>query len=294
MNDMVDADVVAVESLLAPIHEGQEIAVMDDTAPAVRETDGALVAPGGEPGSEAAMLMGIIASAASNPAMNVDTMRELMAMHRQATADAAERAFNQAMTRLASKMPTVQKNGVIAFEDKKGNLQRRSHARYEDIDDAIRPHLIEEGMLITFTTKYGNDGLTVFGTLAHKDGHSRTAEMRLPVDASGAKNPLQGMGSSLSYGKRYLVCMLLNIITVGQDDDGTAGGTKFVTEEQTLELQSTALAAEREESRFLEMYTTEAKSWEEVKEADFVRLMRLLTSAKRQVEQRKAKERAPA
>jgi len=44
--------------------------------------------------------------------------------------------------------------------------------------------------------------------------------MALPIDSSGAKNNVQGWGSSVSYGKRYTCFALLNISARGEDDDG--------------------------------------------------------------------------
>lgn len=44
--------------------------------------------------------------------------------------------------------------------------------------------------------------------------------MLLPADVSGNKNAVQAFGSSTSYGKRYVLCALLNITTRGQDDNG--------------------------------------------------------------------------
>jgi hypothetical protein len=41
----------------------------------------------------------------------------------------------------------------------------------------------------------------------------------LPVDLSGKKNPVQAVGSSVSYGKRYAIEALLNLTSRGQDDD---------------------------------------------------------------------------
>ena len=41
----------------------------------------------------------------------------------------------------------------------------------------------------------------------------------LPLDTSGSKNGVQAVGSTVSYGKRYAICALLNIST-GDDTDG--------------------------------------------------------------------------
>jgi hypothetical protein len=48
--------------------------------------------------------------------------------------------------------------------------------------------------------------------------------MELPVDTSGSKNPVQAVGSSTAYGKRYVMEALLNLTSRGVDDDGKRGG----------------------------------------------------------------------
>lgn len=166
----------------------------------------------------------VIAQYATAGNVNVDVMSKLLDMQERVMTKQNEIAFNQAMTRLQAKLPTVRKDGKIEFTDKNNVVRCTPFARYEDIDAAIRPMLIEEGFSISFDTQWG-EGAIISGTLSHKDGHSRTSSMRLPLDTSGSKNNLQAMGSTISYGKRYLVSMLLNIVTKGEDDDGMTAET---------------------------------------------------------------------
>jgi len=61
--------------------------------------------------------------------------------------------------------------------------------------------------------------------------------MTLPLDNSGSKNAVQAVGSSVSYGKRYVMAALLNITTRGEDDDGNAAAPiKTVTAFQSGQL----------------------------------------------------------
>ena len=50
--------------------------------------------------------------------------------------------------------------------------------------------------------------------------------MVLPLDTSGSKNAVQAVGTSVSYGKRYVMCAMLNIATRGEDDDGISAAPK--------------------------------------------------------------------
>ena len=63
------------------------------------------------------------------------------------------------------------------------------------------------------------------GILMHRDGHREETTMLLPVDIGKGRNAVQAVGSSTTYGKRYVMCALLNITTGEmQDDDGHGAG----------------------------------------------------------------------
>lgn len=175
--------------------------------------------------SDAMGYMAMIAEAAKNPAVDVAKMQALMDVHERIMDKQNRVTYNQALARVQSKMrPVVRKGSVKYDNDKhdksKGQSEAFKFARYEDIDAVIRPIYQAEGFAISFNTKWGDTGATIYGTLSHIDGHSETVEMRLPLDSSGGKNNLQGMGSTLSYGKRYIIGMFFNIVTVGEDTDG--------------------------------------------------------------------------
>jgi len=81
--------------------------------------------------------------------------------------------------------------------------------------------MIEEGFSISFSTEpRQGGGVIIHGKLLHKGGHSQIYSLPLPADDSGGKNNIQGIGSAVSYGKRYLITMIFNIVTVGEDNDG--------------------------------------------------------------------------
>lgn len=166
-------------------------------------------------------MLSMIERAASNPQVDVDKLEKLIALQERAMQKEAEIAFNQAMTRLQKKLPAITKKGKIEFTDKKGTDRQTPFAKYEDIFLVIGPLLQAEGFHLSFNSTWNSgDGVIISGTLHHNKGHFTKSEMRLPLDTSGSKNNLQAMGSTLSYGKRYLSGMLLNLITKDEDDDG--------------------------------------------------------------------------
>lgn len=186
----------------------------------------------GVPQAQTTNMLSVIERAASNPAVDVDKMRSLLEMQERIMTKQAEIDFNQSMTRLMAKLPIVDKTGRIEFTDKNGEVRSTPFAKYEDIDAAIRPVMIEEGFSLSFdTTPRDGGGVIITGTLSHSAGHKKTASMPVALDTTGSKNNIQSMGSSLSYGKRYVVGLLLNIITRGEDTDGIDRDTPITTEQ---------------------------------------------------------------
>ena len=166
-------------------------------------------------------IMEIISAVAANPEVDVAKMRELLALKLDVERRDAEIAFNQAMARVQPRLPRVKKNGRISYPGKDGHAGMNTpYARWEDIDTAIRPLLTEEGLSLSFTAQPSPSGVLMTCTISHIQGHSKSSQMQLPPDAGSGRNALQAIGSSHSYGKRYLTLDMLNIITEGEDSDG--------------------------------------------------------------------------
>ena len=154
---------------------------------------------------------------ASDPNVDVNKLETLWMMQEKAQDRIAKMAYNSDMASMQSKMPIIKKTGVI--KDKYDN-ERSKYARFEDVISAIQPFLNEFGFSVSFKTEFHNSCLQVTGFVSHSQGHEESTIMTLPFDDSGAKNKVQAIGSSISYGKRYCLCMLLNIAASGEDDDG--------------------------------------------------------------------------
>lgn len=187
---------------------------------------------------ESAQLLSIIERVASNPEADIDKLERMLNMHERIMSRNAEQAFNAAMAEMQDEIPVITKSGQIAV-----NGQVRSkYARFEHIMEAVRPIMKSHGFAVSFRTETTKDTVKVTGILMHKDGHREQTEMVLPFDGSGSKNTVQQIGSSTSYGKRYVLTALLNIATGDEDDDGqgafeTPGIDQIVAAKTVEELQ---------------------------------------------------------
>lgn len=227
----------------------------------------------------------IIGQLARDPNVDISRIAGLMELQERAEKREAEKAFIAALNRLMPRLPRVVKHGKIDFESQKtGKRQVTPFAKYEDVDAVIRPLLTEEGFSIGFGTSSYDKGLIITCTLAHCQGHARTESMPLPLDTSGSKNALQAVGSTLSYGKRYLVCAMLNIITVGEDDDGN-GGQGYVTRQQADELRRLVTETGATDGTVLRTY--DAKTFEDVHAVNYAAAVNLLLAKYRETLKRK-------
>jgi hypothetical protein len=163
-------------------------------------------------------ILAVISRAAADPTCDIEKMERLLVMHERMQARDAEAEFNAAMAAMQSDIPSIAERGAIVVNGQK----RSDYATFEDINDVIKPIMQTHGFAITFKVENVSAGLSVTGILMHRAGHRESTTMLLPLDTSGSKNAVQAVGSSTSYGKRYVMSALLNITTRGEDDDGHA------------------------------------------------------------------------
>lgn len=172
---------------------------------------------------------------ARDPTVDVGKLEKLMELQERAVKRNAEAAFHAALAGMQCDIPSISERGEI----KHGDKVISSYALFEDINDTLKPILQQHGFAISFRTAINGNTLTVTGVLSHREGHHEDTSLPLPFDNSGAKNAVQAIGSSVSYGKRYVMCALLNITSRGEDDDGAkAGSGKAITEEQAATVQA--------------------------------------------------------
>lgn len=170
----------------------------------------AVVKPQETPASEAVGMLPMIERAARDPNVDVDKMERLMSMMERVESRHAEAAFATDLAEMQDELPSIGERGNAAG--------RYTYALWEDINAAIKPVLKRHGFALSFRTDF-TDGISVTGVLSHKGGHKIDTTIKLPADASGNKNAVQAVASSVSYGKRYTAGALLNLTSHGEDDD---------------------------------------------------------------------------
>lgn len=159
-------------------------------------------------------IMAVISRAAADPTCDIEKMERLLAMHERMQAKTAEQAFNAAMAQMQCEIPTV-------FEAAVNLHTGNAYATLDDISRIAKPIMQKHGFAITFKVENLDKAISVTGILMHRDGHREQTTMTLPADIGKGRNDVQAVGSSTTYGKRYVMSALLNITTgETRDDDG--------------------------------------------------------------------------
>lgn len=196
--------------------------------------------------SEAGALISMIERAARDPSVDIDKMERLFLLQERMDAQRAKAAYLSALAEMQPELPVIDKRGEISRKAKddsgvKQTAKPTKFAKWEDVVEAITPIISKHGFSLSFRIEQ-DARVKVTAVLGHRDGHSEETSMSLGIDDSGAKNNMQGWGSSVSYGKRYTAFALLNIVARGEDDDGKAAGEKPVSDNTLTALN--ALIAE--------------------------------------------------
>ncbi len=223
-------------------------------------------------------ILEVIARAAANPRVEIQKMQALLTLQMDIEKRQAEVEFNAALARLMPKLPRIEKNGVIP--DNLGKIRSR-FARYEDIDRVTRPLLAEEGFSISFRTEEPTPGsVRVIGRLAHCMGHALESSVTVPISAPPKATGTQAVGSSVSYGKRYVVVNMLNIICVGEDTDGQAPPSP-ITEEQVMNIETLLQDTKSDRAKFLAYVGEGIQKVADILDRDYERAIKALQAKAR-------------
>lgn len=216
-----------------------------DAAPTIQQT-------------EAAAFVSMIERAARDPSVDMDKLERLLAMKERQEARMAEQAFAAAMSAAQSEMRPVATDA--------NNPQTRSrYATFMALDRALRPIYVKNGFALSFDTAPGAtpDTLMVLCDVMHSGGHIRRYSVPMPADGKGAKGgdvmtKTHATGAAMTYGQRYLLKMIFNIV-VGEDNDGNdTGGT--VTDKQAQTIHALIVECGADIGRFLKWAGAESIS----------------------------------
>jgi hypothetical protein len=157
---------------------------------------------------------------------NIDTLTKLMDLQERWEKSQARKLFDEAIADAKAEIAPVVRNA-------KGHNDKK-YADFAAIARAVDPVITKHGLSYRFRTSQ-TDRIHVTCILSHKAGHSEETTLAGPPDASGSKNAIQAIGSTLTYLQRYSLTQALGLAATNDDDGASSSGV--ITEEQRNQLQ---------------------------------------------------------
>lgn len=220
--------------------------------------------PPADPAGSNSVVLQVLAMA-KDPSVDADKVKTLADLAVTLQDRELKAEFQRDLNAAMMDMPVITRDGqiVIPANRDKGTPERKQgrFARFEDIDRVCRPILKAHRLAIRFDVgERQGGGVTVTPILSHSNGYEHVGKaLAAPIDTSGAKNNVQGVGSAITYLKRYGYCAALNIVTEGIDDDGNMGRAAIVTLPHEREDTVRREAAEAHEAgRYAQWFGTQS------------------------------------
>lgn len=189
---------------------------------------------------------------------DLPTLERLMDLSERWEANNARKAFVAAMAAFKADPPTMIKNKKANFGQGKAAY---TFAGLDQIAAVIGAALAKHGLSAQWRTDQAEGRVRVTCTLRHELGHSEETSLEAPADSSGSKNPIQAVGSTITYLSKYTLLSITGLAASDQDDDGAAAGNgETITAEQRAKLielfhEASALVdADKLQARFFKRF----------------------------------------
>ena len=181
--------------------------------------------------TQASQVMNSLMGAMDNGNLQPEQLGMILEMQEKILDRQAKQDFSIAMSECQSEMPNILKTAE----------NKQTHSKYETLDalnKVVSPVYTSHGFSISFGTDTAHNiddpMIRVTAEVSHRGGWSKEYHYELPYDMTGIagtvnKTKIHASGSTLSYGRRYLLKLIFNLTTVDElDDDGNANGQSEV------------------------------------------------------------------
>lgn len=183
---------------------------------------------------------------------NVDALRELLALQNQQEARFAEKAFNRAFAGLQAELCSFKTTADVPGKDGK---TRYSFLTYDAIMAVVKPLMQKHGLTVAYSADFLDGRIVTTCTFSHLEGHSKDFKsFARPGAGPYGATETQADGAAMTYGKRYALCLALNI-TVDRDTDSLPDAKEegsAITFEQAETLKELVKETGSDEAKFLE------------------------------------------
>lgn len=127
--------------------------------------------------------------------------------------------ITKALLEAQKKIKNAEKDAANAFLKKEGTGKAHKYATIESVLDAVKSVANDHGIAIVQTCGKDSEGHFVDTILMHESGEQVQSKVYLVLD----RNNMQGLGSAITYGRRYSLAALF---AIGQEDDDGNSASK--------------------------------------------------------------------
>ena len=145
----------------------------------------------------------------------IEQLEKLMDLQERWEKKEARKAFFKSMAQFQKLKPIVKKDKNADYGQGKAKYK---WASLDSIQKAIDPVISDLGLSYTFET-IEDVKLTIICKVTHELGHSEQTHLSAPNDNTGGKNPIQALGSTNRYLRRYTLSNAFGI-SADEDNDG--------------------------------------------------------------------------
>lgn len=180
---------------------------------------------------------------------NLEQLEKVLELQIKWEKNEAMKAYHVAMAQFKENPPKIEKDRSVGYSTSKGNVAY-SHASLGNVVDKITPELSKHGLSASWTTQQ-NGAVTVTCCITHSLGHTERTTLTAPSDATGSKNSIQAIGSTITYLQRYTLLSALGLATCEQDDDGVKPEVELIGDKELHTIRDLLIAIDSKEESFL-------------------------------------------
>lgn len=181
---------------------------------------------------------------AAQNGVDTETISKLIAMHNAVEDREARKAYVLAMSNFKKEEISLIKDGKAGFATKNGGRMTYDFLKLGGAIEVVTPLMSKHGLSHSWTQKQNGSTVTITCKISHAMGHFEQTSLSSGLDTSGQKNPLQQIGSTVSYLQRYTFLSILGLVPKGADDDGQShmapprDPSKYISLEHLEEIES--------------------------------------------------------
>lgn len=169
-------------------------------------------------------MLGFLERALRDPQFSTEKAEAVMRLLVEQQRRVQLQAFNLDMNLMQEELQQIPR-------DKSNPVFHSKYATYEQLDRIARPIYTKYGFSIRFgTAPASQEGwVQITCTISHRNGFFEQHSLEGPISTEGSQGrragatPIQALGSAVTYLKRYLLSMVLNLVTSSETADDNDG-----------------------------------------------------------------------